>query len=64
MEEDEKLCPSLSGNPKVKVSYGNGNLTEIIESLILLDLQKDNYEKGLNQDAENAEFNNLWQKYL
>lgn len=37
--KERKLYPSLSRNPKVRVSYGDRNLTKIIESLILLDLQ-------------------------
>lgn len=43
MDDDIKkrtLYPSLSGNPKVRVSYGDKNLTKIIESLILLDIDE------------------------
>lgn len=38
--KNRKLFPGLSGNPKVRVSYGDKNLTKIIESLILLDIDE------------------------
>lgn len=44
--EKDQLYPSLSGNPKVRVCYGNKNINDIIESLILLDVNNEmNYNK-------------------
>ena len=45
-KEQKQLYPGLT-NPKISVSYGKGNITDIIESLILHDIDIDGEAKNV-----------------